>query len=382
MEQPLTGVRVLDLTRILSGPFCTMLLGDMGADVIKIESPGEGDAVRLAGTIVEGFSTYFAAFNRNKRSVVLDLKQASGRAVLAQMVSHCDVLVENFRPGVLDALGLDAATLARLNPRIVVASINGYGATGPYADRPAFDFVVQAMSGFMSVNGHADAGPVRCAPPITDLVAGLYAAFGVVNALRTSELTGTGQRVEAPMMSTIMSLFAFLASDYLASGQVPQKTGNDHPIASPYGLFSTADGAIAIAPSTEAILIRLLSMLGLESVLTLPEFATNDQRMIHRKQLNALIDARLQSDTQTNWIRRLNSAGVPCGKVQDLGEALTDPQTIHQKMVIDVEHPGRGVIRMLGFPLGLSETPCVVRYPAPEHGQHTDEVLAEFGIQR
>jgi crotonobetainyl-CoA:carnitine CoA-transferase CaiB-like acyl-CoA transferase len=276
-------------------------------------------------------------------------------------------------------MGLDPATLDAVNPRLVVAGINGYGGSGPYVDRPAFDFVIQAMSGFMTVNGHADAGPVRCAPPITDLVAGLYAAFGIVNALRARDLTGEGQRVDSAMMSTMISLFAFLASDYLATGQLPVKTGNDHPIASPYGLFTASDGEIAVAPSTESILRRLLGILGIEEILDLPKFRTNDQRIVHRAELNRLINQRLGTDTQENWIRRLNEAGVPCGKVQDIGEALADPQMVHQEMVIEVEHPGHGPVKMLGFPVKLSKTPCVVRYPAPAHGEHTAEVLAELG---
>lgn len=378
MQLPLSGIKVIDLTRILSGPFCTMLLGDMGADVIKIESPDEGDQIRRIGATVNDFSWYFASFNRNKRSVALDLKSPADKELLVRLIEGADVLVENFRPGVLDSMGFDEERLNRINPRLVVASINGYGATGPYADRPAFDFVIQAMSGFMTVNGDRDGGPVRCAPPITDLIAGLYAAFGIVNALRARDLNGSGQRVEAAMMSTMMSMFAFLASDYLATGQLPSKTGNDHPIASPYGLFKTSDGDIAVAPSTEAILTRLLTILGIAEILKLPKFQTNDQRVVHRAELNHLINERLRSDTQVNWIRRLNAAGVPCGKVQDIGEALADPQMVHQEMVIEVDHPGHGPVKMLGFPVRLSGTPCTVRYPAPDHGAHTREILAEL----
>ena len=377
----LSGIRIIDLTRILSGPFCTMILADMGADVIKIEGADEGDPIRRIGAGHDDLSWYFASFNRNKRSMALDVKSPQGKATLLRLIEGADVLVENYRPGVLDKMGLDQATLDAVNPRLVVASINGYGATGPYADRPAFDFVIQAMSGFMSVNGHADAGPVRCAPPITDLIAGLYAAFGVVSALRARDLTGEGQRVESAMMSTMISMFAFLASDYLATGQLPRKTGNDHPIASPYGLFTASDGEIAVAPSTEAILRRLLSILGIEEILELPKFRSNDQRMINRPELNQLINERVRGDTQASWITRLNAAGVPCGKVQDIGEALADPQMVHQEMVIEVDHPGHGPVKMLGFPVRLSKTPCAVRYPAPGHGEHTAEILAELGAQ-
>lgn len=380
MPAPLNGIRVVDLTRILSGPFCTMLLGDMGADVVKIEAPGQGDPIRQAGAGAEGLSWYFAAFNRNKRSVVLDLRAPEGREMLAALLERADVLVENFRPGVLAEMGFADARLQALNPRLVVASINGYGATGPYADRPAFDFVIQAMSGFMSVNGKPEDAPLRSGLPITDLVAGLYAAFGIVNALHARSRTGCGQRVEAAMMNGIMSMFAYLASDYLATGVPPARCGNDHPITAPYGLFHTADGAIAVAPSTEAILRRFLRELALEHMLEDPRFQTNNLRMRNRADLDALINAQLQSDGQENWVRRLNKAGVPCGLVQDIGQALSDPQVLHQEMVIEVEHPGHGAVRMLGFPVKLSDTPCQLRHPAPAHGAHTQQVLREWGV--
>ncbi len=376
--QPLAGIRVIDLTRILSGPFCTMLLGDMGADVIKIEDPDGGDAVRHAGVEVEGLSWYFASFNRNKRSVVLDLRSDEGRQHLARLLEDADVLVENFRPGVLDRMGFDAERLAALNPRLVVASINGYGSSGPYASRPAFDFVIQAMSGFMSINGEREGPALRSGAPITDLIAGLYCAFGIVNALRARDRGGLGQRVESTMLGGIMSMFAYLAADHLATGQVNPRAGNDHPITAPYGLFSTLDGEIAVAPSTAMTLQRFLAVLGLEGLLSDPRFSSNDLRMAHRAELNHIINQRLATDTQQAWLDRLNAAGVPCGLVQDIGEALSDPQVLHQEMVIDVEHPGHGMVKMLGFPLKLSKTPCRVLRPAPALGAHTNEVLGEL----
>ncbi len=381
MHQPLSGIKVVDLTRILSGPFCTMLLGDMGADVIKIEGPKEGDPVRKAGAIVNDLSWYFASFNRNKRSMALDLRSEHGKDILRKLIQRSDVLVENFRPGVLAEMGFDEASLEQINPRLIVASINGYGSTGPYADRPTFDFVVQAMSGFMSTNGGLEHPALRSGPPITDLVAGLYAAFGIVCAVRARELTGRGQRVDAGMMTSMLSMFAYLASDYLATGQLATRTGNDHPIASPYGLFSAIDGEIAVAPSTGDVLFRFLSILDLAHLLSDERFKTNELRLIHRKELNSLINERLKTDTQTSWINRLNSGGVPCGRVQNVGEALNDPQMIHQEMVLEVDHPSHGLVKMVGFPLKLSETPCSVRFPAPKHGEHTREILEELGMQ-
>lgn len=378
MTQPLSGVRVVDLTRILSGPFCTALLGDMGADVVKIEPPGDGDPVRTNGAIIEGMSWYFAAFNRNKRSVSLDLRSEAGRETLARLLEKADVLVENFRPGVLAKMGFDEERLRQINPRLITASINGYGSTGPYVERPAFDFVIQAMSGFMSTNGTADGEPLRSGPPVTDLVAGLYCAFGIVSALQARNNTGRGQRVEAAMMDGIISLFAYLASDHLATGVVPRRAGNHHPIAAPYGLFTASDGELAVAPSTEVILRRFLRVLGMEGVLEDPRFSSNALRMQNHAALDALINARMEGESRQAWMDRLNAAGVPCGLVQDVGEALSDPQVLHREMVVDVEHPGHGTVRMLGFPVKLSETPCRMRHPAPDHGAHTEEVLAEW----
>jgi len=377
--QPLSGIRVVDLTRVLSGPFSTMLLADMGADVIKVET-GQGDPVRQQGDGSRGLSWYFASFNRNKRSIVLDLRQEDGKRVLEKLLAGADVLVENFRPGVLGAMGFTEARLAEINPRLVVASINGYGSTGPYVDRPAFDFIAQAMSGFMATTGAPGGEPMRAAPPITDLIAGLYCAYGVVNALRARDLTGKGQRVEAAMVNGMLSMLAYLSSEYFATGKEPERTGNDHPIASPYGLFHARDGAIAVAPATPDILAKFMRELGLAAHLERPDLKTAEQRRAARPELNALVDAALGVETQDYWIARLNKAGVPAGKVLTIAEVFSDPQIAAQEMAIDIEHPGHGTVRMVGFPVKLSGTPCVVRRPAPELGAHTGEVLAEIGL--
>jgi crotonobetainyl-CoA:carnitine CoA-transferase CaiB-like acyl-CoA transferase len=322
--QPLTGIRVIDLTRVLSGPFSTMLLADMGADVVKIETP-QGDTVRGQGEVVNGLSWYFATFNRNKRSVVLDLRKDEGKALLAKLLERADVLAENFRPGVLAEMGFTEARLNEINPRLIVASINGYGSTGPYADRPSFDFIAQAMSGFMATTGEKDGAPMRAGAPITDLVAGLYCAFGVVNAIRARERTGRGQRVEAAMVNGMVSMLAYLASEYLSTGRPPQRNGNDHVVASPYGLFRTKDGDIAIAPATPEILARFMKELGLGDILDRPDMRTAEQRRAGRPELNALINERLSTNTQEHWIERLNAAGVPCGKVLSVAAPETPP---------------------------------------------------------
>ena len=379
MIQPLSGIRVLDLTRVLSGPFSTMLLADMGADVVKVET-SRGDTVREQGEVVNGLSWYFASFNRNKRSVVLDLRSDEGKAVLSKLLQRADVLVENFRPGVLAEMGFSEARLRKINSQLIIASINGYGSTGPYVDRPSFDFIAQAMSGFMATTGLKDGPPMRAGAPITDLVAGLYCAFGIVSALRARELTGRGQRVEAAMINGMVSMLAYLASEYFSSGRSPERNGNDHPIASPYGLFRAKDGDIAIAPATPEILSRFMRELDLTEVLDRPDMKSAEQRRAARPELNALVNERLSTNTQEHWIERLNAAGVPCGKVFSVGEVLEDPQIIAQEMVIDVDHGSRGVVRMVGFPVKLSDTPARLRYPSPELGAHTDEVLAEAGF--
>jgi CoA:oxalate CoA-transferase len=384
--KPLADIRVVDLTRIIAGPFCAMLLGDLGADVVKIEGPQDGDPIRNIGARVNELSWYFAGFNRNKRSVVLDLRSPEGFATLEKMIAHADVLLQNYRPGVLDEMGLTAQRLEQLNPRLIVAGINGYGSTGPYADRPAFDFVVQAMSGFLSVNGNEGDPPLRTGTPISDIMAGLYTALGIVSAVRARDLdrqhggAGSGQRVEASMLGALMSSFAYLASDHLATGELPQRTGNDHPIASPYGLFEASDGQIAVAPSTQAVLDKFLRVIGLPQLCSDPRFATNALRRANRPELNALINAQVRNGTRAHWVARLNDAGVPCGIVQNLAQALNDPQVLHQELVIEVDHPGHGPVRMLGFPVKFSGTPCEVSRPAPRHGEHTAQVMLEWGI--
>ncbi|MCP5150965.1 MAG: CoA transferase [Ectothiorhodospiraceae bacterium] len=376
----LTGIRVIDLTRILAGPFCTQLLADMGADVVKIESPGGGDPVRGQGAMRDGVSWYFAQFNRNKRSLALDLRREEGKAVLADLLRGADVLVENYRPGVLAEMGFGPHRLAELNPRLVVGHVTGYGSTGPYVDRPSFDFIAQAMSGFMSVNGEPDGPPLRAAPPMSDLIAGLYCAFGVVCALQARGRTGQGQHVESSLTNGLVSLMAYLSAHTLETGTAPVRTGNDHPIAAPYGLYAASDGHIAVAPSNDVYVARFLGAIGIAEVLAEPDFADNAARVRNKARLRALIEARTRERPVAEWIDVINRAGCPCGRVMDLVEALDDPQIRAQEMVLEVDHPGHGPVRMTGFPVKLSATPCRVRAPAPDLGADSDAVLAGYGL--
>ena len=370
----LSGIRVIDLTRILAGPFCTLMLADMGAEVIKVEPP-KGDPVRGQGAIKEGLSWYFSQFNRNKKSIVLDLYTEEGKADLKLLLESADVLVENYRPGVLAKMGFTTAFLEEINPRLICASVNGYGSTGPYVDRPSFDFIAQAMSGFMSVNGSAEGDPMRAAPPMSDMIAGLYTAFGVVTALHARQRTGKGQNVESSLTNGLISMMAYLSAEYLATGEIPKRTGNNHPIASPYGLFRASDGRVAVAPSNDVFVERFLQVLNLGYLLHEERFKTNADRMENRDELLEIINKVTEKNTVEHWIKVINEAGCPCGRTMDLSEVFSDPQVLSQDMLLEVDHPGRGTVKMTGFPVKLSKTPAKIHRATPELREHTEEIL-------
>ena len=295
------------------------------------------------------------------------------------MIAESDVLVENFRPGVLARLGFGADRLKELRPSLVTCAINGFGSTGPYKDRPAFDFIAQALSGFMSVNGRADDPPLRSGLPISDLVAGLYAALSITAAIVRARETGKGQQTEVSLTNGMVSMLSFIATNYFASGIVPPRSGNDHPIAAPYGLYPTRDGEIAIAPPDDVFFGRLMDVLGMPDLKTDPLYKTQRDRVANRTRINAIVGGKFATETTAYWVETLNAAGVPCGPVNTVEQVFQDPQVLEQQMVMDVPHPGHGIVRMLGFPMKLSETPCTVRLPAPALGQHTDAVLGGLG---
>ena len=376
----LEGIRVVDLTRILSGPFCSMFLADMGAEVIKIEDPDEGDPVRKQGAAVNGFSLYFATFNRNKRSLTLDLRSDEGKDILRQLIRRADVVVNNYRPGVMDNMGFGRAALKLLKPDIISCHVTGFGLDGPYAGRPSFDFIAQAMSGFMSVNGDEGGPPMRAAPPISDLVAGSQAAMGILAALVRRHRTGQGEEVSTALTDSMTSMLAFLATNYFATGKQPLRTGNDHALASPYGLFEAADGQVAIAPSNDTFYVKLLEALDLADLKSHPDFLSNEARFEHRVAINAQISARTRTRSVDHWIELLNRIGVPCGRVLGLGQVFDDPQTRHQQMRITIDHPQLGKLDVLGFPIKFSDAPCRVHRPPPLLGADTDAILAELGF--
>jgi len=375
----LQGIRVVDLSRILSGPFCSMFLADMGAEVIKVEDVEDGDPVRKQGILRDGFGLYFASFNRNKRSLTLDLRSAEGKVVLRKLIATADVVLDNFRPGVMEKIGLSRAELAAIKPDLVSCHITGFGLDGPYRDRPSFDFIAQAMSGFMSVNGAADEPPQRAAPPLSDLIAGSYAAMGICAALVRRERTGLGEEVATALTDSMIANLAFLATHYFETGEQPLRTGNDHALVSPYGLFEAADGEVAIAPSNDTIYHKLLDTLGLSALRLHPEFLTNRDRFERRSAINALINAEVRKRPIAHWLDVLNAAGVPCGRVMGLKEVFDDPQVRHQQMRITIDHPRLGPMDVLGFPIKFTDDPCRVHRPPPDLGADTDLILGELG---
>ena len=380
MPGPLAGFTVLDLTRVLSGPYCTMVLGDLGARIIKVEQPGKGDDTRHWGPpFVGAESAYFLSINRNKESVTLDYKPAAGRAVLEKLIEKADVLVENFRPGTLERAGFGWDAVHRRFPRLVYASISGYGQTGPRRDEAGYDAVMQAEGGLMSVTGDADRPGYRLGVAITDMVAGLYCAQGITAALLARERFGEGQRVDIGMLDTTAALLTYQAANWFTTGQTPQRKGNRHATIAPYETFTTADGEIVIAVGNDDIWKRFCPAAGLPELADNPRFATNKDRMENYDEMRPPIDRVFRTATNAEWIERLNAAGVANGEVRDIGQMLNDPQLAAREMVQTLMHPTIGATRVIGAPIKLSATPASLRTAPPVLGQHTDAVLGELG---
>lgn len=376
MPGPLAGVTVLDLTRVLSGPFCTMVLGDLGARVIKIEQPGKGDDTRGWGPpFVSGESAYFLSINRNKESVTLDFKAPAGRAVLDELVSRADVLVENFRPGTLERLGLDYASLAAAHPRLVYGSISGFGHSGPRQHEPGYDAVMQGEAGLMSITGAADGPPYRLGVAIADIVSGMWAAQGITVALYARERSGQGQHVDIGMLDATAALLTYQAATYFTTGSAPTRMGNRHPTIVPYETFAASDGDFVLAIGNDALFRTFCDIVELPTLAEDERYATNRARVMNYATLKPLVDARLRTRTRQAWIERFRAAGVPCGSVRDLHEVFTDPQLQAREMIAEVEHAAAGTLRLLGVPIKLSETAGSVRTAPPVLGQHTDAVL-------
>jgi CoA:oxalate CoA-transferase len=376
---PLSGIRVLDLGRFVAGPFCGALLADMGAEVIKIEIPARGDELRYHGVQVNGESAYFVGLNRSKKSLTLDLKTPEGKEIFRRLVKQSDVILENFRPDVMPKLGFAFDALRQINPGIIYCGVSGFGKDGPYALRPSFDFIAQGMSGLMSVTGFPDREPVRVGIPISDSIAALYAAYGIVLALLARQRTGQGQEVQVSLVDGVLSLLAFQADSFFGRGESPERLGNDHPVSSPYGTYKALDGYINIAPPGDAMWERLARALGLEHLIRDPRFLTNDLRRENRAEIDRIINEITSKRPMADWIDELNKVGVPCGPIYHLAQAFADPQIRHQNMVLELEQPS-GRVKTLGFPLKLSATPAALHRPSPQLGEHTEEILINLGF--
>ena len=375
MTAPLSGVRVLDLTRFLAGPFCTQLLADYGADVVKLESP-EGREFSMP----TGDSYFFLSANRGKRSMTLDLRRAEARELLLRMLPRFDVLVENYRPEVMQKWGLSGESLVERFPKLVYCGVSGFGADGPYAGRPGLDQIAQGMSGFMSLTGTPESGPTRAGIAIADLLGGIFAAHGIQLALLERERSGRGQVVHTSLLEAMISVLSWGAGMYFEAGQAPGPAGQHHPLSSPYGRFKARDGYLNLAAASDALWRRLTTALEREAWREDPRFRGFAERLRNRADLSAEIEAVLASADVAHWVEVLNEAGVPCGPVLDLAQVFADPQVLHREMLVELSHPERERFLTTGLPVKLSRTPGAIERRPPLHGEHTEEVLAECGL--
>ena len=376
-DAPLSQVRVLDFTRYLAGPFCTLLLADYGADVGKVESP-KGREFRVPGRGRDSY--FFLSANRGKRSICVDLRTDAGREVVERLLPSFDVVVENFRPGVMDELGLGHEVLLAKQPELIYCSISGFGPDGPYRGRPGFDQIAQGMSGFMSITGTPEAGPTRAGIAIGDLLAGIFAAHGIQLALLSRAQTGRGQWVNTSLLEAMIGVLSWGAGMFFESGRTPGPAGHHHPLSSPYGRFRAADGFLNIAAGNEQMWQKLAQELGRPQWLQDERFVNSVARLQHRAALTTEIERVLAGQDVAHWVERLNAAGVPCGPVLDMAEVFSDPQVLHRQMFNELPHPEVGVFKTTGLPVKLEQTPGRIRRAPPLHGEHTDEVLAEHGF--
>ena len=376
---PLDGIRVLDLTRVLAGPYCTMFLGDLGAEVVKVEQPGVGDDTRGWGPpFVGGESAYFLCVNRNKKSVTIDLKSKEGVALLRRLAERADVLIENFRPGTMERLGLGEKDLRAANPRLIYASLSGFGADGPMSDAPGYDLIVQAWGGLMSITGPADGEPSKVGVAIIDLVAGLMLGKSIAAALFAREKLGVGQKIDTSLLEAEVACLINVGSNYLVEGNIPRRWGNAHPSIVPYQSFKTADGYLVIGVASEGIWRRFCQAIGRAEWADDSRFEKNSNRVENRGVLIAAVSEIFLGRETDAWLKLLNEAEVPCAPVQTVDQVFKAPQVLHREMLVQVEHPTAGTVRMAGIPVKFSATPASVRLPPPLLGQHTEEVLASW----
>ena len=378
MTRSLEGIRVLDVTQVMAGPYAAMLLADLGADVVKLEPPAGDSTRRMPGAI--GTDTpAFNAVNRGKRSIVVDLKRKAGQDVCTRLAAATDILIENYRPGVLAALGLGYDALAAVNQRLIYASISGYGQTGPARGKGGFDLVAQGVSGIMSITGDADGPPVKAGVPLTDLGAGLFAVIGILAALQARETTGKGQQVDTSLVDAGVALSVWEATEYFSGAGVPVALGSAHRMNAPYQAIACADGYITLGGANDRIFKKICDVLGHSEWLTMPEYSENPARVRHRDSLATRIEAVTTAQPRSHWLALFDANDIPCGPINDYAQVFADPQIQARAMVVETDHPSLGRIRTLGSPIKMSATPPHVGRPAPRLGEHTDEVLRGAG---
>ncbi|HZJ82877.1 MAG TPA: CaiB/BaiF CoA-transferase family protein [Clostridia bacterium] len=380
-RKPLEGIRVLDLTRVLAGPYCTMVLANLGAEIIKIERPGTGDDSRDFGPFVNGESIYFISINRGKKSIAIDLKTKEGKELLLDLVKEVDVLAENFRPGTMEKLGLGYDVLKEANPRLIYAAMSGFGHSGPYSMRAAYDMIVQGMGGIMSITGQPGGQPTRVGTSVGDITAGLFGVIGIVSSLISREATGKGQKVDVAMLDGQVSILENAIARYTAAGEIPQPLGSRHPSITPFEAFKTKDSWAILAVGNDALWKKFCTAVNREDLIDDPRFATNDQRNNNHDSLKPIIDEIFIEKTTDEWLELLNTAGIPASPINSVDKLFTDPQVEARNMLVEVDQPGVGKIKIAGNPIKLSDIPAqeeIPEEPAPSIGQHTEEILKDL----
>lgn len=378
--KPLENVVVLDLTRVLSGPYAAMMLADMGANVIHIEQPKIGDDSRAYGPFIGKESAYFMSLNRNKRSMTMNFKSEEAKAVFKEMVKKADVVVENFKPGTMKKFGLDYSVLKEINPKIIYASCSGFGQTGPYTMKPAYDVVVQAMGGIMSITGPDKDTFCRVGASVGDIIAGIFLATGITTALYKREVSGIGQEIDVSMLDCQVAILENAVSRYFVNGVNPTPLGNRHSSITPFESFTASDGLLIVGAGNDRLWKKLCDLINKPELIEDPRFITNADRTNNEPALKEILDAVFVTDTIEHWLEKLEAAAIPCAPINTIDKVVNDPQVNFREMIVEVEHPTAGKMKIPGVPIKFSETPCGVEKAAPVLGQHTDEVLKEFGF--
>lgn len=380
MATALEGIKVLDLSNYLAGPYCSMILADLGADVVKVEQPGVGDGSRQWGPpFIRDESAYFLSVNRNKRSITLNLKSDKGKEILFKLASSSDVFLENYRPGTADRLGIGYEAMRKINSKLIYCSISGFGQDGPYREKPSYDIIGQAMGGLMSLTGEKDRPPVKIGVAIADICAGMFATIGILAALRARDETGQGQMVDISILDGQVAWLSHQAGNFLATDINPERLGSAHPTIAPYQAFKAADSHFVVAVGNDNLWKGFCEAIGLSKLISDPRFATNPDRVRNREELAQALEEHFATKPAKYWLEAIDNAGIPCGPIYLLSEVFRDPQVLYRKMVEEIQHPKVGRIRVVGTPMKMSQTPGSIRTPPPTLGQHTREILRSLG---